>query len=71
MRFKPGDMLRHKVKPNQPPCLVLGNYNVEVPSKMPPRYERRVCILLVGPGFSKLESLKELDLMSDWQILFQ
>ena len=71
MNFKPGDMLRHKLKSNQPPALVLGNYDVEVPSKMPPKYERRVCILHLGNGAPKLDSLKELDLMIDWQILFR
>lgn len=64
-------MLRHKLKANQPPALVLGSYNVEVPSKMPPRYERRVCILYLGNGAPKLDSLKEPDLMMDWYILFR
>lgn len=68
-KFKPGDLIHHKFKTELPLCLVIGNYNHEIPSKMPPRYERRVLILSIEKEKIKFDSAKELDLMIGWQLV--
>lgn len=69
--FQPGDLLFHKRIIDTSYALVVGNYDHEVPSKMPPRYERRIALVLIQDKTFIFESLKEKDARMNWQILFR
>lgn len=68
-RFKAGDLLCHKVETDAPICLVINNYDHEVPSKMPPVYERRVCLLFSHDGKFRIESPGEMEAMVSWRVM--
>lgn len=67
--FKPGDLIKSKRDPLSPIRFVIASHDIEVPSKMPPRYEKRIFVMFSGEGRLKFESLKEIDALIDFQVI--